>query len=135
VVRKLRLLGAELHGAIRTVGRFARHDRRLRLGGEAGVAGPDVRPKPRATEGVTQAVAPAIPGPARETWPSRRPPYDDRVPAIPPISRDVASPGLCWPAATYRQSWRSTRLNGGVSCRRRNPHTEVHRTTPPRSPR
>jgi hypothetical protein len=93
--------------------RFARHDRRLRLGGEAGVEGPDARPKPRATEGVTQAVALAIPGPGRETWPSRRPPHDDRVPPIPPISRDVASPGLCWPAATYRQSWRSTRLNGG----------------------
>jgi len=42
--------------------RFARHDRRLRLGGEAGVAGPGVRPKPRATEGVTQTLVPVIRG-------------------------------------------------------------------------
>jgi hypothetical protein len=110
--------------------RFARHDRRLRLGGEEGVAGPDVRPKPRATEGVTQVLAPAIPGRARETWPSRRPPHCDRVPAIPWISRDVASAGLCGQAAAHRRSWRSTR-HKGVSCRRRNPHTEVHRATPP----
>jgi hypothetical protein len=50
----------------------------------------------------------------RETWPLKPPPHNDRVPAIPPISRDVASPGLCWPAAKYRQSWRSTRLNLGI---------------------
>jgi hypothetical protein len=48
--------GAQRHGAVRTVRRFARHDRRLRLGGEAGVVGADARPKPRATEGVTPAL-------------------------------------------------------------------------------
>jgi hypothetical protein len=99
-------------------GRFARHDRRLRLGGEAGVAGPDVRPKPRATEGVTQALAPAIPGRGRETWPSRRPPHTDRVPAIPRISRDVASPGLCWPAGRSTSPKLEKQAPQRVSCRR-----------------
>ncbi len=114
MVRKLRLLGAELHGAIRTGGASPAMTGAQRLGGEAEVAGPDVRPKPRATEGVTQAVAPAITGPARETGPPRRPPHNDSVPAIQRISRDVPSPGLCWPAAAHRSSWRGTRSKGVV---------------------
>ncbi len=112
MVRKLRLLGAQLHGAFRTGGASPAMTGAWHLGGEAGVEGPDARPKPRATEGVTQAVAPAIPGPGRETWPTRRPPHDDRVPAIPPISRDVASPGLCWPAEPIAEAGEARATKG-----------------------
>jgi len=113
VVRKLRLLGAQLHGAFRTGGASPAMTGACAWAAKRGLKGQTPGPNRARPRGRTQAVAPAIPGPATETWPTRRPPHDDRVPAIPPISRDVASPGLCWPAATYRQSWRSTRLNGG----------------------
>jgi hypothetical protein len=40
------------------------------------------------------------------------PPHNNRVPALPEISHDVASPRMCWPAVAHRQSWKSTRLQG-----------------------
>ena len=54
----------------------------MRLGGEAGVAGSDARPKPRATEGVTQAFCAGEPWTGTERWrPSHVPPQPDRGPA------------------------------------------------------
>jgi hypothetical protein len=89
---------------------------------------PDIRrsvsPNPRSPRGPRSSQPPSL-GPLEAAEPRQNPLFAG-------FARIHAASDMAGRA--HRRSWRSTR-HKGVSCRRRDPHTEVLRATPPRSPR